>query len=250
MKLSKSGLLMVALTMSLSVEAKGLFDVLIDTAVDTISKAVNQNGTQVHSGTSGDTAQGLPNGYVYASSNDAGEVGSTNPEGVKITTDLNGDGTTDTVALLVTSAQDVLFLYSNISGSESKVEPIFNEDGEDLTMYDFALQDRSNGQIKISTVYKMGVETNVLATYDKALNDFKINNYIAKYEIECAQPTVVSLDFANGLYKEKQTNANVSCTQNAGSKMKKEHKTIQASSMFLSDGINAVTEYVNSISPN
>ena len=81
------------------------------------------------------------------------------------------------------------------------------------------------------------------------LDYFKINNYIAKYEIECAQPTVVSLDFANGLFnKEKQTN--VSCTQNAGSKMKKEHKTIQASSMFLSDGINAVTEYVNSISPN
>ena len=35
MKLSKSGLLMVALTMSLSVEAKGLFDVLIDTAGNT-----------------------------------------------------------------------------------------------------------------------------------------------------------------------------------------------------------------------
>lgn len=51
----------------------------------------------------------------------------------------------------------------------------------------------------------MGGETNVLTTYDKALNDFKVDHYSVVHEVECVQPTVVSLDFTNGLFnKERQ----------------------------------------------
>ena len=258
MKSLKLNLTLVALVLSSSVEAKSLLDVLIDKAVDKVSEAVNQNTSQVHSEASESLDQGLPNGYIYATPNDAGEVGSLNPDVIedgvtaattKLSRDLNNDGIADTVALAVTKTHDVLFLYSNISGSKPKIEPIFNENGEDLSTYDFSIKDRGNGQIKISLIYKMGGETNVLTTYDKALNDFKVDHYSVVHEVECAQPTVVSLDFANGLFnKEKQSQ--VSCTKPIESKIKKEHKAVQAPSMFLSDGINAIAKYANSISPN
>ena len=254
----KLGLTLVALAMSSSIQAKGLLDVLIDKAVDKVSEVVNQNTSQVNSESSESLGQDLPNGYIYATPNDAGEVGSLNPDviedGVTIATtklsrDLNNDGIADTVALAVTKTHDVLFLYSNISGSKPKIEPIFNENGEDLSTYDFSIKDRGNGQIKISLVYKMGGETNVLTTYDKALNDFKVGHYSVVHEVECPQPTVVSLDFSNGLFnKEKQSQ--VSCNKPIESKIKKEHKAVQAPSMFLSDGINAIAKYVSSISPN
>lgn len=258
MKSLKLNLTLVALAMSSSIQAKGLLDVLIDNAIDKASEVVNQNTSQVHSEASESLGQGLPNGYIYATPNDAGEVGSLNPDviedGVTIATtklsrDLNNDGIADTVALAVTKTHDVLFLYSNISGSKPKIEPIFNENREDLSTYDFSIKDRGNGQIKIALVYKMGGETNVLSTYDKALNDFKVDHYSVVHEVECAQPTVVSLDFANGLFnKEKQSQ--VSCTKPIESKIKKEHKAVQAPSMFLSDGINSIANYVSSISPN
>ncbi|TDR28904.1 hypothetical protein DFR44_1314 [Hydromonas duriensis] len=241
----------MVLAMSSSIQAKSLLDVLID-------KAVNQNTSQVHSETLESVEQGLPNGYIYATPNDAGEIGSLNPDiaedGVTVATtklsrDLNNDGIADTVALAVTKIHDVLFLYSNISGLQPKIEPIFNEIGEYLSMYDFSIKDRGNGQIKISLVYKMGGETNVLATYDKALNDFKVDHYSVVHEIECARPTVVSLDFANGLLN-KERQSQVSCTKPIESKIKKEHKAVQSPSMFLSDGINAIAKYVSSISPN
>ena len=254
MKVSKLGLTLTALAMSSSIQAKGLLDVLIDKAVDKVSEVVDKNTSQVHSEASENLGQDLPNGYIYATPNDASEVGSPNPDviedGVTIATtklsrDLNNDGIADTVALAVTKTHDVLFLYSNISGSKPKIEPIFNENGEDLSTYDFSIKDRGNGQIKISLVHKMGGETNVLSTYDKTLNGFKVDLYSVVYEIECAQPTVISLDFANGLFnKEKQSQ--VSCTKPIESKIKKEHKTLQTPSMFLSDGINAIAKYAKS----
>ena len=80
MKVSKLGLTLVALAISSSIEAKGLLDVLIDKAVDKVSEVVNQNTSQVNSESSESLGQDLPNGYISATPNDAGEVGSLNPD--------------------------------------------------------------------------------------------------------------------------------------------------------------------------